>query len=131
MTESPSASPPIRLNDSVTLSVALPSLAPLSSTRLRRGAGLTLALDDPRSAAMTQRAEDALIDKIRSLPAERLAEVEDFVEFLATKEKRRQAAEELRAAIGRLARTELTDADMQEISEVVKEVRAESRRARP
>lgn len=80
---------------------------------------------------MTQRAEDSLIDKIRSLPAERLAEVEDFVEFLSTKEKRRQAAEELRAAIGRLASTELTDADMQEISAVVTQVRAEARRARP
>lgn len=80
---------------------------------------------------MTQRAEDALIDKIRSLPAERLAEVEDFVEFLATKEMRRQAAEELRAAIGRLASTELTDSDMREISEAVTQVRTASRRARP
>ena len=71
-----------------------------------------------------------MIEKIRNRPAERLAEVEDFIEFLATKEKRRQAAEELRAVIGRLASTELTNEGMQESAAVVKQVRARSRAAR-
>jgi hypothetical protein len=31
-------------------------------------------------------AEQALIDKIRQLPPERMAEVEDFVDFLRTRE---------------------------------------------
>lgn len=80
---------------------------------------------------MNQRGEDALIEKIRSLPPERLAEVEDFVEFLATKETRKQAADELRKAISGLATSELTNEDMREISEVVKQARNELRRARP
>ena len=43
-------------------------------------------------------AEDTLIQKIRSLPPERVAEVEDFVDFLAVREQVRhftQAAERL------------------------------------
>jgi len=43
-------------------------------------------------------AEDTLIQKIRSLPPERVAEVEDFVDFLAIREQGQhftQAAERL------------------------------------
>ena len=38
---------------------------------------------------MTPPNEQALIEKLRSLPPQRQAEVEDFVEFLATKERTR------------------------------------------
>lgn len=38
---------------------------------------------------MTPPNEQALLDKLRSLPPQRQAEVEDFVEFLATKERTR------------------------------------------
>jgi hypothetical protein len=34
--------------------------------------------------------EQVLIDKIRQLPAQRLAEVEDFVDFLRTREDERR-----------------------------------------
>jgi hypothetical protein len=46
---------------------------------------------------MTKRAETALIRKIRSLPPEKVAEVEDFVEFLAQRDDREltQAATKL------------------------------------
>ena len=33
--------------------------------------------------------EDRLLEKIKSLPAERIAEVEDFVDFLAQRDSRR------------------------------------------
>lgn len=39
----------------------------------------------------------ALMDKIAALPAERLAEVEDFVDFLAQKGRRQTALERLLA----------------------------------
>jgi hypothetical protein len=39
----------------------------------------------------------ALIEKIRALPAERLAEVEDFVDFIATKSRRLTALDRLLA----------------------------------
>lgn len=38
---------------------------------------------------MTPPNEQALLEKLRSLPLQRQAEVEDFVEFLATKERTR------------------------------------------
>jgi hypothetical protein len=46
---------------------------------------------------MNQPAEDALIAKIRELPAERIAQVEDFVNFLAAQERRRTALARLQA----------------------------------
>jgi hypothetical protein len=53
-----------------------------------------------RIGAMSKRAvrENALIRKIRSLPPEKVAEVEDFVEFLRQREDR-----QLTQAAGKLA----------------------------
>lgn len=79
---------------------------------------------------MNQPAEDALIAKIRELPAERIAQVEDFVNFLATQERRRQAVERLQALRERLPPEEITDTEMQEIVDVVKEVRTKNRAER-
>lgn len=79
---------------------------------------------------MNQPAEDALIAKIRELPAERIAQVEDFVSFLATQERRRQAVERLQALRERLPPEEITDTEMQEIVDVVKEVRTKNRAER-
>lgn len=76
---------------------------------------------------MNQPAEDALIAKIRELPAERIAQVEDFVNFLATQERRRQAVERLQALRERLPPEEITDTEMQEVVDMVKEVRTKNR----
>jgi Protein of unknown function (DUF2281) len=46
----------------------------------------------------------ALIDKIQALPAERLAEVEDFVEFLSAKSRRQAAMDRLLAVVPALER---------------------------
>ena len=40
---------------------------------------------------------EALLAKLKILPPERLGQVADFVNFLATQEQRRKAGEELRA----------------------------------
>jgi len=45
--------------------------------------------------AMTKPVQNgALIDKIRSLPPERVAEVEDFVDFLSARDQDRQVTHE-------------------------------------
>ena len=64
---------------------------------------------------------EALLAKLKILPPERLEQVADFVEFLATQEQRRQAGEALRAMWTRMPQEELTDEIEQE---VVAEVRA-------
>jgi len=40
---------------------------------------------------------EALLAKLKVLPPERLGQIADFVDFLATQEQRRRAGEELRA----------------------------------
>lgn len=46
--------------------------------------------------------EPALIEKLRKLPAQRLAEVMDFVEFLAAREERAAAGARLGEAVARI-----------------------------
>ncbi len=78
---------------------------------------------------MNQRAEDILIEKIRQLPVERLAQIEDFVDFLAVQERRRHAIERLHALRVQLPPEEITEGEMQEIVQTVREVRTERARA--
>lgn len=57
----------------------------------------------------------ALMEKIAALPAERVAEVEDFVDFLAQKDRRRAALDRLLAlapALRDAGAEPLTDADV-------------------
>jgi hypothetical protein len=79
---------------------------------------------------MNQRAEQALLEKLKALSPERLAEVEDFVEFLATKERRQQALERLRALRQRLPAQEISEQEMREIVAEVKAYRAQKRAER-
>ena len=46
---------------------------------------------------MTARGEQSLMSKIRTLSPQQIAEVEDFVEFLAAKSRKRSALERLAA----------------------------------
>lgn len=41
---------------------------------------------------MTARSEEALLEKLRALPPDRRAEVEDFIDFLETREERARDA---------------------------------------
>ena len=77
---------------------------------------------------MNQRAEQTLLEKLRQLSPERIAEVEDFVDFLATKERRQRAGEELRATWVRTSTEEITPEIEQEIVEEVRKARAERRK---
>lgn len=73
---------------------------------------------------------EALLAKIRALPAERLGQVADFIDFLAAQERRRQAGQELREMWARMPQEELTPEIEQEIDEAVRAVRSERRNAR-
>lgn len=55
------------------------------------------SLDEPAMPAGTRRDRE-LIEKIRSLPADKLAEVEDFVDFLRQREEERWLAQALSSA---------------------------------
>jgi hypothetical protein len=73
--------------------------------------------------------ETALIEKIRQLPPEKLAEVEDFVDFVANKARRLAAFDRLLAVAPALAAAGVEPPSDDEVMDLVREVRAE-RRAR-
>lgn len=79
---------------------------------------------------MNRRASQSLIEEINALPEERIAQVEDFVRFLAGEERRRQAIARLQALRERVPPEEITDAQMQQITDTVNEVRAQMRAER-
>ena len=72
---------------------------------------------------------EALIEKIRALPADKIAEVEDFVEFLSTKTRRLAALNRLLAIVPALEAAGAPPITEEEIIAEVEAVRAE-RRAR-
>jgi Protein of unknown function (DUF2281) len=61
--------------------------------------------------------EETLIEKIKSLPPERVAEVEDFVDFLAQREDRRlaQAATRLSEQVFQKTWDNVDDADYDQL----------------
>lgn len=70
-----------------------------------------------------------LIDKLEALPPERIAEVEDFVEFLAGKARKRAALDRLLAVAPALEAAGSTPLSEEEVAAEVKAVR-DNRRAR-
>ena len=73
--------------------------------------------------------EKALIEKIRQLPPQQVVEVENFVEFLAAKTKKREAWDRLLAIAPALEAAGVAPITEEEIAAEVKAARAE-RRAR-
>ena len=73
--------------------------------------------------------EQSLISRIRTLSPQQVAEVEDFVEFLATKSKKRVALDRLLAIAPALEAAGAPPIDDGEIAAEVKAARA-ARRAR-
>ncbi len=74
-------------------------------------------------------AERALISKIKTLSPQQVAEVEDFVDFLAAKATRRAALDRLLAIAPALEAAGMKPMSDEEIANEVKATRAE-RRAR-
>ena len=73
--------------------------------------------------------DQALIETLKSLPAQQRAEVEDFVEFLAAKAKKRAAWDRLLAIAPALEAAGVEPMSEEEVAAEVKAARAE-RRAR-
>ena len=71
--------------------------------------------------------EPALIEKLKKLPPQRLAEVADFVEFLAAREERSAAAERLTEAVAKLDALNLPPLSEEEIDAEIQAARRERR----
>jgi hypothetical protein len=74
--------------------------------------------------------EQALISKLRTLSPQQVAEVEDFVEFLASKARKRLALDRLLAIAPALEASGVTPMTEEEIVAEVKAARAERRALR-
>ena len=73
--------------------------------------------------------DQVLLETLKSLPAKQRAEVEDFVEFLAAKAKKRAAFDRLLAIAPALETAGIAPMSEEEITAEIKAARAE-RRAR-
>ena len=78
---------------------------------------------------MNTRDPHALIEKLKSLPPERMAEVEDFVDFLRTREEeaRDAAADRLGAAMVKLAEVDFPAMSEDEVQTEIDASRRERR----
>ena len=71
--------------------------------------------------------DDVLIETLKSLPAQQRAEVEDFVEFLAAKAKKRAAWDRLLAIAPALEAAGVEPMSEEEVAAEIKAARAERR----
>jgi hypothetical protein len=69
--------------------------------------------------------EPALIQKLQNLPPQRLAEVVDFVEFLAAREERAAAGERLGVSLSKLDALHLPPLSDEEIEAEIQAARRE------
>ena len=69
--------------------------------------------------------EQVLIEKIRQLPQQRLAEVEDFIDFLRTREERTSAGARLGESLAKLDALNLPPLTDDEIAAEIQAAREE------
>lgn len=69
--------------------------------------------------------QPTLIQKLQRLPPQRLAEVEDFVEFLARREERAAAGEQLGSSLAKLDALNLPPPSDEEIEAEIQQARRE------
>lgn len=74
--------------------------------------------------------ESQLIERLKKLPPSRVAEVVDFVEFLAAREERAAAAQRLTEGLARLDALKLPAISEDEVEEEVQAARRERRDGR-
>ena len=74
--------------------------------------------------------EPKLLEKLQRLPEQRLAEVADFVEFLAEREERATAAQRLTEAFAKLDALNIPTISYEEIDAEVQAARRERRAKR-
>ena len=71
--------------------------------------------------------EAQLIERLKKLPPSRVAEVVDFVEFLASREERAAAARRLTEGLARLDALKLQDIPEDEVEAEIQAVRLQRR----
>ena len=71
--------------------------------------------------------EAQLIERLKKLPPSRVAEVADFVEFLASREERAAAARRLTEGLARLDALKLQDIAEDEVEAEIQAVRLQRR----
>jgi len=71
--------------------------------------------------------EAQLIERLKKLPPSRVAEVVDFVEFLASREERAAAARRLTEGLARLDALKLQDIAEDEVEAEIRAVRQQRR----
>ncbi len=76
---------------------------------------------------MNAQAEQLLLEKLKALPPERRAEVEDFVDFLATKARKQAAFDRLLAIAPALAAAGVAPLTEDQLQAEIKAARAERR----
>ncbi len=74
--------------------------------------------------------ESQLIERLKKLPPSRVAEVVDFVEFLAAREERAAATQRLTEGLARLDALDLPAVSEYEVEEEVQAARRERRDGR-
>lgn len=72
-----------------------------------------------------------LLEKLQQLSPERLAEVEDFVDFLANRDRRRRAFDDLLKTAPAIEAAGYPPLSEQEIAEEIAAARAEHRKKEP
>ena len=75
--------------------------------------------------------EQMLFEKLKALPEQQRAEVEDFVDFLATKARKRAAIDRLLAIAPALEAAGVEPMTEEEINAEIKAARAERRARKP
>jgi hypothetical protein len=75
--------------------------------------------------------EQVLFEKLKALPPQQRAEVEDFVDFLAAKAKKRTALDRLLAIAPALEAAGVEPMSDEEIAAEIKAARAERRARKP
>ena len=83
----------------------------------------TCGLVKERNPIMNNPNEQAILDKLKALPPERVAEVKDFVEFLAARETRAAAGARLGESLSRLDALNLPPLSDEEIAAEVQAAR--------
>lgn len=76
------------------------------------------------------RSEQVIVEKLRQLPPQQLAEVEDFVDFLVSRASKSAALDRLLAIAPALAQAGAEEISEDAVADLVREVRA-SRRNSP
>jgi hypothetical protein len=73
------------------------------------------------------RSEQVIVEKLRQLPPQQLAEVEDFVDFLVSRASKSAALDRLLAIAPALAQAGAEEISEDAVADLVREVRAQRR----